>query len=383
MMVDLTLSSAERAFRDELRSWGAQVRVPDGLVDYGPMPTTELHEVARQWQRQLFDDGWAGMSWPSEFGGRGASPVEQAIYAEEMARLRLPRQSNITSLELAGPMIFMFGTPEQRERFLPRILRGEHIWAQMFSEPGAGSDLASVATRATPDGDGWRITGQKIWSSGGHYADMGLLLARTGGPGYRGITCFLVPTDREGLEPRPIVQLNKEQKFSEIFLDNVRVGPEDVLGSVDEGWQVAISTLGRERLTLGSHAVALRRSMETLAQHARATDPHHGGLRFAELWTQIDLLRLTWFRMLTGDHDIGDPRTSILKMMSSTLDRQIPLLSSAVRGPEFVTSDPEFSDQLLVSLSRTIAGGTSEIQRNIIAERVLGLPREPRPAARS
>ena len=377
--MDLTLSPAELAFRERLLDWAATVRVPDGLVDYGSMPTTEQQPLARQWQRILYDDGWAGLSWPVEHGGQGATPVEQAVFAEEMARLGLPRQSNITSLELAGPMIYMYGTPQQRHDFLDRILTGEHLWAQMFSEPGAGSDLAGLTTRAVPDGDGWRVTGHKIWSSGGHYADMGLLLARTGPAGHRGITCFLLPTDRDGISRRPIVQLNQERKFSEVFLDDVRLEAADVLAEVNGGWSVALSTLGRERLTLGSHAVTLRRTMELIAEHPAALGPATGA-RFAELWSRIDLLRLTSFRWLTSDILVSDPRTSVLKLLTSDLDRQVPLLSSEVFGPEFATSAEEFADQLLVSLNRSIAGGTSEIQRNIIAERVLGLPREPKPA---
>jgi alkylation response protein AidB-like acyl-CoA dehydrogenase len=376
--VDLTLSDAELAFRNELVAWTRTARVPEGLIDYGSMPTTEQHELARQWQRELFDGGWAGMSWPAEFGGRGASLVEQAIYAEEMARLGLPRGSNITSLELAGPMIYQFGTEDQKRMLLPPILKGDHIWVQMFSEPGAGSDLAGLSTKAVKDGNGWRVSGQKIWSSGGHYADYGLLLARTGGLGHKGISCFLLPMHREGVSARPIEQLNHEKKFSEIFLDEVRLEPDDLLGELDGGWAVAMSTLGRERLTLGSHVVTQRNALDTLAAQERAVDPEGYGLRFAELHSRVDLLRLTWFRLLTSDMPISDPRASILKMVASELDRQIPLLSQSVRGPEFVTDDPEFSDDLLVSLMRTIAGGTTEIQKNIIAERVLGLPREAR-----
>jgi len=378
--VDLTLSDAELAFRDELVAWTTTAKVPEGLVDYGSMPTTEQEGLARQWQRELYDGGWAGMSWPKEFGGRGASLVEQAIYAEEMARLGLPRGSNITSLELAGPMIYQFGTESQKERLLPPILTGEHLWVQMFTEPGAGSDLAGLSSRAVADGDGWRVTGQKIWSSGGHYADYGLLLARTGGPGHRGISCFLLPMDREGVRANSIEQLNHEKKFSEIFMDEVRLEPEDLLGELDGGWAVAMSTLGRERLTLGSHVVTQRNALDELAKLDGAIDPRSHGVRFAELYSRVDLLRLTWFRLLTSGMPISDPRASILKMVASELDRLIPLLSQSVRGPEFVTDDPEFSDDLLVSLMRTIAGGTTEIQKNIVAERVLGLPREARPA---
>ncbi|MCU1515227.1 MAG: acyl-CoA dehydrogenase protein, partial [Microbacteriaceae bacterium] len=319
--MDLTLSEPELAFRDELVAWAASVTPPEGLVDYGSMPTTEQQQLARQWQRILFDGGWAGMSWPVEFGGRGASLVEQAIYAEEMASLGLPRGSNITSLELAGPMIYQFGTEAQKQHFLPRILRGDDLWVQLFSEPGAGSDLASLSTKATQEGDGWRITGQKIWSSGGHFADLGLLLARTGPPGHGGITCFLLPMDREGITARPIVQLNGERKFSEVFFDEVRVEAADVLGEVDSGWSVAVSTLGRERLTLGSHAVTQARALDKLAAFDRAVDPDGLGVRFAELYSRIDLLRLTWFRLLTSGMPISDPRTSILKMISSDLDR--------------------------------------------------------------
>jgi alkylation response protein AidB-like acyl-CoA dehydrogenase len=217
--MEIGLSKSESSFRDEIRAWLASVERPAGLTDYGATPTKEDVVAARAWQRTLLDAGYAGLSWPEAYCGRGASGVERGVWAEETARANVPMQLNLVGLELAGPMIIKFGTRVQKARLLPAILSGEDVWCQLFSEPDAGSDLASLRTRATPRSDGWTVSGRKIWTSGGHYADMGLLLARTGtGSGGReGITCFVVEMSRSGISTRPLPQMNGITKFQRMF----------------------------------------------------------------------------------------------------------------------------------------------------------------------
>jgi alkylation response protein AidB-like acyl-CoA dehydrogenase len=382
--VDLQLGPEERSFRDELLAWIAAATRPDGLRDYGATPTQDDITAARTWQRVLCDDGWAGLSWPKEHGGRGATPVELAIFAEEMARAGLPRQVNLVSLELAGPMIITYGTDAQRNRFLPRILRGEDVWCQLFSEPGAGSDLAGVQTRAVPVGDGWRVTGQKVWTSGAHYADYGLLLARTDPSAsvHSGISCFLLPMDRGGIDVRPLRQMDGESKFNEVFLDGVEVTAGDLLGSEGQGWEVAVSTLGRERVTLGAQAVTLLDALEAMLHVARARGVSGDAVfrqRYAQAWSRVRLLRVTWLRALSHDGGVATPAMSVLKLASSELQRDVAALGD-ILGPALVAGDDDegWRHRLLAAPGQRIAGGTSEIQRNIIAERALGLPKGPR-----
>lgn len=375
--MDLGLTVEERRFRDRLLAWLAVVEPPVGLRDYGSTPTKKDIGPARLWQRMLHDSGWAGLSWPVEYGGVGAGLVEQAIFAEEMAKAGLPRQLNIVSFDLVGPMLMVFGTPGQQARFLSPILRGEEVWCQLFSEPGAGSDLASLATRATPTGGGWSVTGQKVWTSGAHYADLGLLVARTGeGERHRGLTCFLLPMDRPGVTVRPLRQMDGEEKFNEVFLDGVSVAPDDVLGARGAGWQVALSTLERERLTLGAHAVGLFHALDEVAKQVPAGDAR-ARRDWAALWTRTWLLRSTWWRALSGDRQLAGPGLSVLKLMASETNRDTGRFAVAVNGPAALAGEAAgpIGAGLLASPGGTIAGGTSEIVRNLIAERVLGLPR--------
>ena len=388
--MDLHFDEREQAFHDRLVRWLGSVRPPEGLRDYGATPTGDDLGPARRWQRMLHDTGWAGLSWPRHHGGQEATVIEQAIYAEELARAHLPRQLNLVGLELAGPMIIAFGTPFQHHRFLAAILRGDEVWCQLFSEPSAGSDLAGLRTATRRSGEGWVVAGQKVWTSGAHYADMGLLLARTDGtaPAHHGISCFLVPMDRPGIEVRPLRQMNGETKFNEVFLDDVELGPADLLGPPGNGWQVAVSTLGRERLTLGVQAIGLLETLDEVLRTAEIRGTALGPVltdRWVGLWSRTRLLHLTWLRALTAHQATGadsgaDATMSILKLAGSQLQEAIAQLGGDVSGPDLGAGlrGAQWRDRLLVSPGATIAGGTSEIQRNILAERVLGLPREPR-----
>lgn len=379
--MDLDLEPAELDFRGRLLTWLDSVHVPDNLRDYGATPTSADLEAGGAWQRILAAGGWAGLSWPAPHGA-GATVAEQAIFAEALAERGLPRQLSFVSVELAGPIIIDFGTSAQKDAFLGPILTGDQVWCQLFSEPDAGSDLASLRTQARAHGVGWRVNGQKIWTSGAHYADYGLLLARTSQDlgRHRGITCFAVPMNRTGIAVRPIKQMDGESKFNEVFLDDLEVGPEDVLGTVDEGWTVALSILGRERRMLGSLAIGLTAALMELRRTAELEGLDDDGFRrnWARIYTRVQALRWTWFRLLSSSDDSAtDPRMSILKLTSSELQQSVAGLAAETLGLDFAlgTQNEAWQQAFLASHGATLAGGTSEIQRGILGDRVLGLPR--------
>ncbi|MEO5662199.1 MAG: acyl-CoA dehydrogenase family protein [Nocardioides sp.] len=379
--MDLDLEPREAQFQQRLTEWLDQVELPEGLRDYGATPTGDDVPAGRAWQRALVDGGWAALSWPEPYGA-GATVAEQAIFAETLARRHLPRQLSFVSMELAGPILISFGTEEQKKSLLEPLRRGDEVWCQLFSEPGAGSDLAAISTKAVASDDGWRVSGQKVWTSGAHYAQYGLLLARTDASQerHRGLTCFAVPMDREGIEVRPILQMDGESKFNEVFLDDVAVGPDDLLGEVGGGWIVAMSILGRERRMLGSLAIGLSTSLTDLraAAEQRGVDDVPFRRQWAELWSRVQLLRWTWFRLLSSAKDSAtDPRMSVLKLTSSELQQEVAGFGADVLGRDFLvgTAGEPWRHAFLASHGATLAGGTSEVQRNILGERVLGLPR--------
>ena len=379
--MDLDLEPREAQFQRRLTEWLDQVELPEGLRDYGATPTGDDVPAGRAWQQALVDGGWAALSWPEPYGA-GATVAEQAIFAETLARRHLPRQLSFVSMELAGPILISFGTEQQKKRLLEPLRRGDEVWCQLFSEPGAGSDLAAISTKAVANADGWRVSGQKVWTSGAHYAQYGLLLARTDATQerHRGLSCFAVPMDRPGFEVRPILQMDGESKFNEVFLDDVAVGPEDLLGEVGGGWVVAMSILGRERRMLGSLAIGLSTSLTDLraAAEQRGIDDLGFRRRWAELWSRVQLLRWTWFRLLSSAKDSAtDPRMSVLKLTSSELQQEVAGFGADVLGRDFLVggAGEPWRHAFLASHGATLAGGTSEVQRNILGERVLGLPR--------
>lgn len=379
--MDLDLEPREARFQLRLTEWLDQVELPEGLRDYGATPTSDDVPAGRAWQQALVDGGWAALSWPEPYGA-GATVAEQAIFAETLARRHLPRQLSFVSMELAGPILISFGTEQQKKRLLEPLRRGDEVWCQLFSEPGAGSDLAAISTKAVANADGWRVSGQKVWTSGAQYAQYGLLLARTDATQerHRGLSCFAVPMDRPGIEVRPILQMDGESKFNEVFLDDVAVGPDDLLGEVGGGWVVAMSILGRERRMLGSLAIGLSTSLTDLRALAeqRGVDDVPFRRRWAELWSRVQLLRWTWFRLLSSSEDSAtDPRMSVLKLTSSELQQDVAGFGADVLGAEFLVggAGEPWRHTFLASHGATLAGGTSEVQRNILGERVLGLPR--------
>ena len=386
--MDFQLSPQESEFRSQLVEWLSTVDRPVGLRDYGMTPTEADLDSAIAWHRLLYEAGYAGLSWPIEHGGQNASVVEQAIFAEETALAGVPRNRGTVGIDLAGPALMRFGSAEQKLAFLGPTLRGDLAWTQLFSEPDAGSDLAGLRTRADAHNDGWVANGQKVWNTGASFADLGLLLARTEPeePKHRGITMFIVPMDRSGIEVRPLRQMDEESKFSEVFLREVELTTKDVLGRPGEGWAIAGDVLGRERSGIGAHAVTLLRALENLRSEAVSLNLTESPIfrqRFAAAWCRVRLLRVSWLRELTSTSGSDNPLRSVLKLEATQLQQAVAQLAQDVLGMSLVAADHQGSvassgswpQAVLTARGVTIAGGTSEIQRNIISERVLGLPR--------
>lgn len=367
--------------RAEIRSFLEKAPRPAGLRNYGPTPTADDVEPGRIWHRYLAHHGYACLHWPREFGGAAATVTYQAAFAEECARADVPRQLNITGADLVGPVLIKFGSHEQKDRHLEPIRLGDDVWCQLFSEPGAGSDLAGVRTRAERTATGWHVEGQKVWSSAAASADYGLLLARTGPDKHRDLSMFVVPMDIPGVTVRPLIQLDGESKFNEVFFDGAELDEGALIGEVGQGWMVAMVTLGRERLTLGSQAVSMFRLHERMVDAARDHDLLDPVLSrsMSRLWARMWLLRYTWQRAIDSG-DLTSPAFSVLKLMTSETDQDLGDMATEVLGTDACT-DPEqdgLVHHMLVGRAQTILGGTSEIQRNILGERVLGLPKEPR-----
>jgi alkylation response protein AidB-like acyl-CoA dehydrogenase len=369
------------ALRSQIHSFLENAPKPAGLRNYGPTPTAADVEPGRAWHRYLAGHGYVCLHWPVDYGGADATVAFQAIFAEECARAGVPRQLGITGVDLVGPVLIKFGSDEQKSRYLEPIRLGDDIWTQLFSEPGAGSDLAAVRTRAEKTATGWRINGQKVWSSAANSAKYGLLLARTGPEKHRGLSMFVMPMDTPGVTVRPLTQMDGESKFNEVFFDGVELSDGDLIGEAGQGWAIAIVTLGRERLTLGSQAVAMFRLHERMVDAARDHDLLDPVLSRSttKLWARMWLLRFTWQRAV-DEGDTSSAAFSVLKLMTSETDRDLGDLATEVLGTDACAdpADNELVQHMLVGRAQTILGGTSEIQRNILGERVLGLPKEPR-----
>ncbi|MFI0989516.1 acyl-CoA dehydrogenase family protein [Streptomyces exfoliatus] len=358
----------------------------------GPGREHEAHAERLAWERHMAASGWTCVGWPEEYGGRGATLEEQVAFHEEYALADAPARVGHIGEQLLGPTLIAFGTPEQRERFLPPIAAAQELWCQGYSEPDAGSDLANVRTRAERDGDDWTVTGQKIWTSLAHEADWCFVVARTepGSTRHRGLSYLLVPLDQPGVEIRPIVQLTGTSEFNEVFFDGARTGAANVVGAPGDGWRVAMATLGFERgvSTLGQQ-VGFRRELEAVIALAKrngaAADPLIRD-RIARAWTGLETIRFNALRML-GAVAAGapGPEASIGKIFWATWHRDLGELAMDVCGAGGMLADGEPYDLTdwqrlyLFSRSDTLYAGSNEIQRNVIAERVLGLPKEVRP----
>jgi alkylation response protein AidB-like acyl-CoA dehydrogenase len=377
--VDLTFTDAETEFRDELRAW---------LADNEPgEPPADGDEGSYEWrrgfERRMAEGGWGAVQWPVEYGGRGATLTQSAIYFEELARAKAPLPVNVLGLLLAGPTIMIWGTPEQKERFLAPIVTAEEIWCQGFSEPEAGSDLASLKTRAVKENGHWRITGQKVWTSGAQYSKWCMLVARTDTEvaKHKGLTYFLMDMEQDEVQVRPLRQITGEAEFNELFIEDAKVPDEHVLGGVGNGWKVALTTLMNERAGLGFFLqVRLRQVLDEVVAEAAARglmdDPVVAD-KIGELHLKAEVLRLTAYRGLTQVERYGQPgpEGSLTKWMWSETNQQLTQLAAEVLGPEAVQAGSRWSYELLRARGNTIEGGTTEILKNIVAERVLGLPK--------
>lgn len=382
---------AEAAVRAEVRPWMEAHAARFGRAERHQQmrDTAENVSAGREWQAELDSGGWGAVSWPAELGGRGYGPNEARVFHQEQARYDVPTGSFHIAIGMVGPTLMAHGTDDQRQRFLAPMRAGEHVWCQLFSEPDAGSDLASLRTRAVRDGDEWVVTGQKVWTSGALHADWGILLARTDPDSRRhdGITYLLVDMRAPGVEVRPLVQINRAAHFNEVFLHEVRIPTANVVGDVGDGWKVARTTLGAERVMIGS--ISIHDRVEALVEHLhrtdRAADP---ALRDAvtQAWIRSSVLTLTSDRVLASVRHGGSigPEASVLKLGLSLLMEKVGDLSMHVLGADGLLEGGggtegygPLQDQFLGQWAARIGGGTEQIQRNLIGERALGLPREP------
>jgi alkylation response protein AidB-like acyl-CoA dehydrogenase len=388
--VDLTLSPSEEAFRDEVRAWLA-----DNHPGEMPEDENEAFEFSRRWQRKLHEAHWAGLSWPKEYGGRGATLIEQAIFFEEMTRAKAPRVANVLGLVMGGPVVITHGTEAQKKRYLEPILSGEEIWCQGFSEPEAGSDLASLKTRAVKRNGGWVVTGQKVWTTLAHEAKWCMLVARTDpdAPKHQGLTYFLMDMEQDGVEVKPLVQITGEAEFNEIFMEEAYIPDENVVGEVGGGWSVAITTLMNERAGLAFAAqTALQLAMGRAMDLARTT-PRNGGVaaddpvvrdRLTQLFIESEIFRITNYRGLTKIMKSGvpGPEGSLGKWQWAEVNQHLMELALEIEGPYGQFADGsehalpgDWQYGFLRTRANSIEGGTTDILRNIVAERVLGLPK--------
>jgi alkylation response protein AidB-like acyl-CoA dehydrogenase len=390
--MDLSLSPSEREFRDEVRTWLEENnpgREPDAGLD-------EVIAYRREWQAKLHEAGWAGISWPKEYGGRGSTLIEQAIFVGEAARAEAPSPANVLGLAMGGPVVIAHGSEEQKQRYLEPILTAEEIWCQGFSEPESGSDLASLKTRAVKDGDEWVVTGQKVWTTLAQFAKWCMLVARTDpdAPKHKGLTYFLMDMDQAGVEAKPLVQITGEGEFNEVFMEEARIPEANIVGGVGNGWSVAITTLMNERAGLAFGAIAQianslgrlgRLAKETRVNgHTAAEDPVIRQ-RLAQLQIEAETMRLNAYRGLTKTMQSGipGPEGSLGKWQWADINQRIAELALEIegayapldRGAEHAVANGAWQYSFLRSRANSIEGGTTDILKNIIAERVLGLPR--------
>jgi alkylation response protein AidB-like acyl-CoA dehydrogenase len=393
--VDLRFSDEDEAFRDEIAGWLAANLTGEFETVRGrggPGDEHALLEERRAWERKLGAAGWSCVGWPKEYGGRGLSLSQQVIYHEEYARADAPGRLGHIGETLLGPTIIAFGSETQKKRFLPPIIGGDELWCQGYSEPNAGSDLANVQTKARRDGDEWVIDGQKVWTSLAQWADWCFVLCRTdpAAPSHQALSYILVPMRQPGIEIRPIVQMTGDSEFSEVFFEGARTAAENVVGSVNGGWRVAMGTLAFERgaSTLGQQLHfqnELQQIIHIAEKNGAAEDPVLRQ-RLADAWMGLKIMRFNTLRMLSSSmegKELGR-EAMITKLYWATWHRNLGKLAMDVLGPQSEIADaaPYQLNRLqrlfLFSRSDTIYAGTNQIQRNIIGERALGLPREPK-----
>lgn len=406
--MDLTYPPEAEEFRTEIRAWLVE-HLPEGWGTPGmSMTPEERKQFNEAWTAQLYEGGWICASWPEEYGGKGLSLIQSVVLNEEFARAQAPLRADFFGDTLVGPTILQWGTEEQKQQFIPGILKGKIAWCQGFSEPDAGSDLASLTTRAVLDGDEWVITGQKVWTTQAQFADYIFLLARTDpeAPQHAGISYLLVPMDQPGIEVRPIAQVDGSADFNEVFFSNARCPRANVVGGENNGWKVAMTTLGFERGASSTTGYRrFRRELDSIVEAARANgridDPLvRQGL--ATAWSKVKIMEINGYRSLTDalhgtkhaaalaacnkmfwseyHQDVMDLAIDVLgldgQILTGTVDETLDVRAQRGRADYPVT---DLQASFFFSRSETIWGGSAEIQRNIVGERVLGLPKEPKP----
>ena len=383
--MDFRESAEEHAFRAEAREWLDDHLVGDFADARGIGGLGREHEgfeVRLAWEQLLGKAGWTCLAWPVEHGGRGATVTQQVIWAEEYTRADAPARVNHIAEHLLGPTLIVFGTPEQQRRFLPPIVSGQELWCQGYSEPDAGSDLANVQTRAELDGDEWVITGQKVWTSLAHWADWIFVLCRTDrdAPRHKGISYLLCPMKQAGIDVRPIEQITGTSEFNEVFFDGARTARQNVVGEVNGGWRVAMGTLAFERGTLYfGQQIGFERELAEVVELGRANGALDDPVvrdRVARAWVGLRVMRFHNLRTL-HEGEPG-PEASINKLFWSLWHRELGNLAMDVQGMGATRHEAPLQRVFLFSRSDTIYAGSNEIQRNIIGEQALGLPREPR-----
>ena len=397
--MDLALTPEQMSFRDEVRSW-LKVNIPKDWVETvragSDIPRSDAYDFLSRWQRKLYDAGFMGLTWPKDYGGRGLTFMEELILHEEMALVKAPPILNILAIGMAGPTIIAYGTEEQKKRYPAKMLSCEEIWCQGYSEPNAGSDLAALQTRAAKDGEYWVVNGQKVWTSLAHVADWMMLLARTDpdAPRHKGITYFLLDMRLPGITVKPLTQITGDPEFNEVYLDNVRVHESQILGGLNNGWAVGLTTLMFERLALGfGLQVRLRIALDGLIELARRTRRNGSPAtkdatirqKLAQLWIDTEVFKYTGARAITKllKGELPGPEASTGKMMWVEGHQRLQELAMEIQGPysqltrgsKWAIESGLWQYSFLRSLANSIEGGTTEIMKNIIGERVLGLPK--------
>lgn len=386
----------EETFRQELRSW-LEANLPKGwLTGKRSLPTDEKGYVQflKDWQRKLYEGGWAAISWPKEYGGREATLTEEIIYHQEMVRVEAPPAINYVGTVMVGPTLMQFGTDQQKKRYIRKILTGEEIWCQGYSEPNAGSDLASLQTSAVKQGDKWIINGQKVWTSFAHVADRCFLLARTSTQEkkHQGITVFLLNMKQPGVETRPIIQMDGKHDFNEIYLTDAVAYDDEILGEVDNGWSIAMTLMLHERTGIGGQVFTLEKQFDRFLQMVRELTAEGRRLiedplvrqQLGDLYAKVRGASLNYYRHLlnTIKQGVPGPEGSMDKLLVSEITKELFSVAISLQGhhglscKEDAFVDSYWQDTFLYSFGMTIGGGTSEIQRNAIAERMLGLPKD-------
>ena len=397
--MDLSVTPEQEALRTQVRAW-LKDNMPREwtrrVMASADVPRPEAYDFLREWQHKMYEAGWIGLTWPKEYGGRGLTFMEEMIVQQEIALAKAPPILNILGVGMAGPTIIAYGTEEQKRRYVSKILSCEEIWCQGYSEPNAGSDLASLQTRAVKDGDHFVINGQKVWTSLAHLADYMMLLARTDPDAkkHKGITYFLLDMHAPGVTVKPLKQITGDAEFNEVFFDNVRVHASQVLGGVNNGWAVGLTTLMYERLALGfGLQVRLRIALDGLVDLARKMEKNGRALtqdpvmrqKLAQLWIDSEALKYTGARGITKllRGELPGPEASAGKMGWVDTHQRIQELAMEIEGPYAQLTGSDWAQDggvwqytFLRSRANSIEGGTTEIQKNIIGERVLGLPKD-------